>query len=42
VLDPVLEHWAASGPPPDYRPGSWGPQSAHAMLAADGRSWRRP
>ncbi len=42
VLDPVLEHWAASGPPPDYQPGSWGPPSAHEMLAADGRTWRRP
>jgi len=42
VLDPVLDHWAASGPPPTYPPGSWGPEAAHAMLAADGRKWRRP
>ena len=42
VLDPVLEHWAASGPPPDYPPGSWGPESAAAMLERDGRTWRRP
>ena len=25
-----------------YTPGRWGPDSAHAMLARDGRSWRRP
>ena len=42
VLDPVLEHWAAVGPPPEYPPGSWGPPSADDMLAADGRAWRRP
>ncbi len=42
VLDPVLEHWAASGPPEEYPPGSWGPASADAMLARDSRSWRRP
>ena len=42
VLDPVLEHWATSGPPEQYPPGSWGPSSADAMLARDGRTWRRP
>ena len=42
VLDPVLEHWASSGPPEDYRPGSWGPAGADAMLARDARCWRRP
>lgn len=42
ILDPILAHWAASGPPEQYRPGSWGPQSATDMLAADGRVWRLP
>jgi glucose-6-phosphate 1-dehydrogenase len=42
VLDPVLEHWAAGGAPPEYAPGTWGPASADAMLARDGRTWRRP
>ena len=41
ILDPVLAHW--EGTPIDtYRPGSWGPPSADAMIAADGREWRRP
>jgi len=42
VLDPVLEHWATSGPPPSYAPGTWGPQESDDMLARDGRTWRRP
>ena len=42
ILDPVIEHWAAGGRPDPYAPGSWGPDSADAMLAADGREWRRP
>ena len=42
VLDPVLAHWAASGPPEEYAPGSWGPAGADAMLARDSRAWRRP
>jgi glucose-6-phosphate 1-dehydrogenase len=42
VLDPVLEHWAGSGPPEEYAPGSWGPAGADAMLTRDSRSWRRP
>ena len=43
ILDPVLEHWARAGGGPDpYPAGSWGPESANAMLARTGRSWRRP
>lgn len=42
ILDPVLEHWAGAGAPEQYRPGSWGPASAHEMLARDGRTWRIP
>lgn len=41
ILDPVIEHWAADGRPEDYRPGSWGPEGAHELLARDNRTWRR-
>jgi glucose-6-phosphate 1-dehydrogenase len=26
----------------EYAAGSWGPDAADALLARDGRSWRRP
>ena len=42
ILDPILEHWAAKGTPESYASGGWGPASADAMLARDGRTWRRP
>jgi glucose-6-phosphate 1-dehydrogenase len=43
VVDPVLQAWAASGDEPDgYASGSWGPPEADALLARDGREWRRP
>lgn len=42
ILDPIEEFWAAQGQPEQYRPGTWGPRSADALLARDGRSWRRP
>ncbi len=42
ILDPITRYWADHGAPEPYRSGTWGPQSAHAMLARDGRSWRRP
>jgi glucose-6-phosphate 1-dehydrogenase len=43
VLDPVEEFWAAQDRPLDqYSSGGWGPESSHAMLARDGRAWRRP
>jgi glucose-6-phosphate 1-dehydrogenase len=42
ILDPVLEHWAGKGTPEQYESGTWGPRSAEAMLARDGRVWRRP
>ena len=28
--------------PEPYAPGTWGPPSADALMARDGRSWRRP
>ena len=42
ILDPILEHWARKGEPEQYDSGQWGPECADAMLARDGRSWRRP
>lgn len=42
ILDPILAHWAKKGRPEPYDSGSWGPASADAMLARDGRVWRRP
>jgi glucose-6-phosphate 1-dehydrogenase len=42
ILDPVIEHWAEKGKPEPYPSGTWGPASADAMLAREGRSWRRP
>jgi glucose-6-phosphate 1-dehydrogenase len=42
-LDPLLKHWAADPQPPDFYPaGSWGPESADALIERDGRKWRRP
>jgi glucose-6-phosphate 1-dehydrogenase len=42
ILDPIIDYWAKHGKPEQYRPGTWGPPSADAMLARDGRTWRRP
>lgn len=42
ILDPIEEYWAGQGQPEQYRPGSWGPASADALMARDGRTWRRP
>jgi glucose-6-phosphate 1-dehydrogenase len=47
ILDPILEHWAkqdeqGKSRPEQYESGGWGPSSADAMLARDGRVWRRP
>ena len=43
IVTPVIEAWADEPPPafPDYAAGSWGPGGADAMLARDGRRWRR-
>ncbi len=41
VIDPLEEFWAGR-PPETYRAGEWGPPGADAMLAGDGRAWRRP
>ena len=42
ILDPILSFWETQGQPEPYAPGAWGPQSAHDMLARDGRFWRLP
>ena len=42
ILDPIEEFWATQGQPEQYRPGTWGPQSADDLMARDGRTWRRP
>jgi glucose-6-phosphate 1-dehydrogenase len=41
VVDPLEAFWAGQQPHA-YRAGEWGPRAAEDMLAADGRSWRRP
>ncbi|MDE2582071.1 MAG: glucose-6-phosphate dehydrogenase [Rhodospirillales bacterium] len=42
VVQPVLEAWAAAPAPyfPNYAAGHDGPESAHHLLAEDGRAWR--
>lgn len=42
ILDPIEEFWSTQGQPEQYRPGTWGPASSDALLARDGRVWRRP
>ena len=42
ILAPVIAHWAERGEPEQYPSGTWGPSSADAMLAREGRAWRRP
>ena len=41
VIDPLEEFWAETRPE-RYRAGEWGPRAADEMLAAEGRTWRRP
>jgi glucose-6-phosphate 1-dehydrogenase len=41
VLDPVEEFWAERGKPEQYPAGSTGPPGADALMAGDGRAWRR-
>jgi glucose-6-phosphate 1-dehydrogenase len=42
ILDPIEEFWETQGQPERYAPGTWGPASADALMARDGRVWRRP
>jgi len=41
ILDPVEDFWASYTKPEQYPAGSAGPASADAMMARDGRAWRR-
>ena len=44
VLMPVLEVWENNPAPdfPNYAAGAWGPESAEALAARDGKSWLTP
>ena len=46
IIDPIEAHWRQQDTdgngPHLYRAGEWGPAAADAMLARDGRAWRRP
>lgn len=41
IIMPVLEAWESRTPTdfPNYKPGSWGPEDAEALIARDGRNW---
>ena len=41
VVEPVQDGWSSVEPCdfPNYPGGSWGPESAEALIAQDGRSW---
>ena len=41
ILDPVEDFWASFTKPDQYPAGTAGPASAEAMMARDGRAWRR-
>ncbi|HEY6279917.1 MAG TPA: glucose-6-phosphate dehydrogenase [Streptosporangiaceae bacterium] len=41
VLDPIEQFWAEHTQPEQYLAGSAGPAAADALMARDGRAWRR-
>jgi glucose-6-phosphate 1-dehydrogenase len=41
VLDPIEQFWAEHTKPEQYPAGSAGPAGADALMARDGRAWRR-
>ena len=43
IVTPMLDAWLEQPPPdfPNYDAGTWGPPAADALLARDGRRWRR-
>jgi glucose-6-phosphate 1-dehydrogenase len=41
ILDPIEDFWATHDKPDQYRAGTHGPASGDALLARDGRAWRR-
>ncbi len=44
VIEPVLDAWSSVAPSdfPNYPSGTWGPPSAEALIAQDGRRWLQP
>ena len=42
ILASVMEAWSRDSKVPFYQAGSWVPEEADALLARDGRRWRRP
>ena len=42
LVTPILEAWEKEGEPEPYPAGSWGPEGADRLMAADGRRWREP
>ena len=44
LITPIIEAWESrpAAKFPNYEAGSWGPPEADALIAMDGRSWRRP
>ena len=44
LITPIIETWESrpANNFPNYEAGSWGPPEADALIAMDGRSWRRP
>jgi glucose-6-phosphate 1-dehydrogenase len=44
VIAPVLDVWGSVAPSdfPNYPSGTWGPESAEALIAQDGRRWLQP
>jgi glucose-6-phosphate 1-dehydrogenase len=41
ILDPIEDFWASHGKPEQYPSGTAGPAGADALIARDGRTWRR-
>ncbi len=41
ILDPIEEYWAGHAKPEQYPAGTPGPAGADALIARDGRAWRR-
>jgi glucose-6-phosphate 1-dehydrogenase len=41
LIDPIMRAWESTGTPAlaEYKPGSWGPPEAEALMSRDGRSW---
>jgi len=41
ILDPIEDFWAGAAKPEQYPAGTAGPPGADALIARDGRAWRR-